>query len=74
MEYWLEQLSDSSKCYNDEMAFILIGNKSDVPDKECIAKESEVDKQIRNWCQQQQLLHNYLISYHKCSARTGEGV
>ena len=51
MEYWLEQLSDSSKCYNDEMAFVLIGNKSDVPTKESIAKDSEVDKHIKNWCQ-----------------------
>ena len=30
LDYWIEQLNESIECSDDQMAFILLGNKSDV--------------------------------------------
>lgn len=31
LDYWLEELNESSDCADDQMAFVLIANKADVP-------------------------------------------
>jgi len=71
LEYWLEELSNANICSDEQMSFILIGNKSDVNGD---PKYCPCERILKEWCEQQQLQHGYLIRYQRCSAKTGFGV
>ena len=47
LEYWMKELSEASACTDEQMTFILIGNKSDATSNE---KDCPCDKLLRQWC------------------------
>lgn len=66
-------MNDANQYNDEQLAFILIGNKADLS-TEASRAGSPCDRLLRDWCSHQQLLYGYNITYHPCSAKTGEGV
>lgn len=49
LEFWLNEMSESSQCRDEEMSFILIGNKADRA--KASRKACPCDTLLRDWCQ-----------------------